>query len=216
MSRNSPKSGCFFCFFTIVRSSALPPTFDLGRSVTAEIERGACEHSLLHDVNFAVIVAMAAVRVMQVAVDEVVDVIAVRHRGMPATRAVYVTGFVARAGVSRRAGGRILGVDRQYVLFDLAAGDRVMQVAVVQVVDVIAVLDRGVSAVLAVLVIVMFVRFTGLRHGNSFTVSNRSNYRTRLRDLGGALPFATAGRRVAEAEGSLACSKALATSPAIC
>ena len=61
-----------------------------------------------HD-DGAVVVAVAAVGVVQVAIDEVIDVVAVRHRFMAATRAVNVAGRVATTRVFR---GAIRRVDR--------------------------------------------------------------------------------------------------------
>lgn len=100
------------------------------------------------------IVAVVAMRMMQVAVHQIIDVIAVRHRFVSTVRAVDVIFRMARANVLRRAAGQIGCGYIERVFFDLAAG-RVVQVAVVQVIDVVAVLDRGVAAVLAVLMIVV-------------------------------------------------------------
>jgi len=80
-----------------------------------------------------VVVAVVAVRVVQVAADEVIDVVAVRHRLVPAALAVDVADLVAAAVVRRGTRGRVRGVDRQHVLVDVVAV-RVVQVAVVQVV----------------------------------------------------------------------------------
>jgi len=49
------------------------------------------------------IVAMRRVRVMQVARDEIVGMLGVRYRRMPACRTVRVTGLVSGASVRRRA-----------------------------------------------------------------------------------------------------------------
>lgn len=49
------------------------------------------------------VVAVAIVAAMQVSLDDVVDVIAVRHRRMPAAGAVHVRGVVAVARVTARA-----------------------------------------------------------------------------------------------------------------
>jgi hypothetical protein len=97
---------------------------------------------------------MGAVRVMQVAVNEVIDVVAVRHRFVAATGTVDVLLGVPSASVSRRAGAGILARHVDRMLYDLVAFV-VMQVAVVQVIDMIAMLDARVSAVLAMLVVVV-------------------------------------------------------------
>jgi hypothetical protein len=110
-----------------------------------------------------VVVAVVAVRVVQVAADEVIGVVAVGHGLVAAAGAVLVGLVVAVAGVGRRAGGRVGGADRQAVLLDAAAVG-VVQVAVVQVIDVVFVLDGGVAAAGAVLVVVVFVR---LRHASA-------------------------------------------------
>ena len=105
------------------------------------------------------VVAVVAVRVVQVAIDEVVDVVAMRHRFVAAAGAVHVSRFVAAAVVFRRAGVRVGGTDGDDVFVNVVAM-RVMQVAVVQVINVAFVLDGGVAAVRAVLVVVVgVVRF---------------------------------------------------------
>ena len=100
------------------------------------------------------IVAVPAVRVVQVIADEVVDVVAVRHGLVAAAGAVHVAGRVARARVARRAARGVRHVDRDRALVDVAAVGRV-QVTVVKVVDVIAVADGDVTATVTVLVLVL-------------------------------------------------------------
>ena len=98
-------------------------------------------------------------RVVQVAIDEVVNVVAMRHGFVAATGAVDVSRFVAAAVVVRRAGIRVGGADGDAVFMNVVAM-RVVQVAVVQVIDVAVVLDGGVAAARAVLVrVVGVVRF---------------------------------------------------------
>jgi hypothetical protein len=50
-----------------------------------------------------VVVAVVAVGVMQVAIDQIVDVVAVRNRLMAAARAVHVAGLVTGAAMVGRA-----------------------------------------------------------------------------------------------------------------
>jgi len=90
-----------------------------------------------------VVVAVIAVTVVQSAVDEVVDVVTVRHRLMPTACPV---GVVVRMAY-RRAGVAVgmLVVDFEGVLVDVVAV-RMMQVTVVQVVDMVGVVDGGVAA----------------------------------------------------------------------
>jgi len=105
----------------------------------------------------AVEVAVRTVRVVQVPVDEVVDVIAVRHGGVATACAVHVAGLVPAAAVVRGALGRVLGAHGERVLLDGLAV-LVVQMAVVQIVDVAVVSDAGVAAAAAVRVRVMGVR----------------------------------------------------------
>jgi hypothetical protein len=108
---------------------------------------------LLH---LAVVVAVVAVRVVQVAVDQVVGVVAVRHRFVAAAGTVAVALVVTAAGVLRGAIGRVGRADLDRMALD-AAFAHVVQVAVVQVIDVVAVLDGGVAAGWAMLVVVILV-----------------------------------------------------------
>jgi hypothetical protein len=76
-----------------------------------------------------VIVAVMAVRMVQVAVDEIVDVIPMRHRFMTASRSVNVTRVVAAA--ARRALVRIFGAHVEPVLVYMIAV-RMMQMTVIR------------------------------------------------------------------------------------
>ena len=99
---------------------------------------------------------MVAVLVMQTAVDDVVDVIAVRYGFVAATFAVNV----AVAGINRMAAVRVGFIDAQCMLVVVAVV-LMVQVAVVQIIDVAFVLDGSVAAVCAVNVVMMFVGFAG-------------------------------------------------------
>jgi hypothetical protein len=87
---------------------------------------------------------MPAVRMMQVAVDQVVDMVAMRYRFVAAAGAVHVVGRMAAADVARGTDRRIRRIDGDHMLIDMVAVE-VMQVAIVQVVDVAFVLDRRVA-----------------------------------------------------------------------
>lgn len=102
------------------------------------------------------VVAVGAVRMVQVPVDEVVDVVAVGHGLVAAGGTVDVTGVMSRARVGRRAGPGVGAADLDAALVDVTVV-QAMQVPVVQVVDVVAVPDGGVAAVGAVLVRVVVV-----------------------------------------------------------
>lgn len=106
--------------------------------------------------DWAVIVAVSAVGVMEVAIDEVVRVIAVGDRIVPAARPVHVRGIVCLAVVIRGARRWVFGADREGVVVDVISVS-VMQMAVVQEVLVTVVLDGLVTAVRAVRVVVIRV-----------------------------------------------------------
>lgn len=101
------------------------------------------------------VIAVAFVRVMQVAVNDVIDVIAVRHGFMAAAVTVQMARFVARALVRRAAFG-ILGAHFEAMLVVMALV-RMVQMAVVQVIDVAVVLNRGVTTTRAMRVVGMIV-----------------------------------------------------------
>ncbi|MCH2097921.1 MAG: hypothetical protein MK142_05990, partial [Pseudomonadales bacterium] len=98
------------------------------------------------------VIAVITVRVVQVAVDEVVDVIAVRYCLVAATRTVHVICLVTAAVVGPTT-LRIRFADRDSMLVVVILVGA-MQVAVVQVADVITVLNGGVAATGSVLVVV--------------------------------------------------------------
>jgi curli biogenesis system outer membrane secretion channel CsgG len=113
----------------------------------------------------AVVVAVGAVRVVEVPADEVVDVIAVRDRVVPAAWAVGVARVVGTASVVRGARSGVRVGDLQLALVDVPVV-RMVEVAVVGVVDVVAVLEGGVTAAGAVCVCVVVVLLVA--HGRSF------------------------------------------------
>jgi hypothetical protein len=105
-----------------------------------------------------VIVAVVAVGMVEAAINEVIDVIAMRHRLVSATRSVVVPVLVGAGVVRRGAAAGIVCGHFEGVFLDRAIRILVMEVAVVQVIEVIAVTNRGVSASVAVLVVVVFVK----------------------------------------------------------
>lgn len=108
------------------------------------------------ELDWAVVVAVVAVREVQVAVDQVAGVIAVGHGLVAAAGAVDVTGFVAAALVVGRAGGGVRLGDLDAVLVHVTLMG-VVEVTVVQIVHVPVMLDGGVAAAFAVDVIVVGV-----------------------------------------------------------
>ena len=99
---------------------------------------------------------MVAMLVVQTAVDDVVNMIAVRYGFVAATFAVNV----AVAAVNRMAAVRVGFIDTQCMLVVVAVV-LMVQVPVVQIIEVAFVFDGSVSAVCAVDVVMMFVGFAG-------------------------------------------------------
>lgn len=110
------------------------------------------------------IVAVIAVRVVQVAVDQVVDVVAMGNRFVTAPGTVDMARIVP-CGMLWRAAIRVGLADFERVLFHRTVRTLVVQVTVVEVVRVAVVVDSLMATFRAVLVGVIFVR---VRHENPF------------------------------------------------
>jgi len=108
------------------------------------------------DLQRAVVVAVVAVRMMQMTVHQIVDMVTVRHRFVAAAGPMHMTGAMAGTVMLRRAAVRVGGADGDHVLVDMVAM-HVVQMAVVQEIDVAFVPHRGMTALRAVLVVVMGV-----------------------------------------------------------
>jgi hypothetical protein len=105
--------------------------------------------------NRAVVVAVVAVGMVQAAVDQVIDMVAVRHFFVAATLVLAVTrrrGTMVRV---RRVHGQSV-----FVIMVIVRG---VQTAIVQVIDVAVMLDARVAAVLAVDVLMISVDFVAHR-----------------------------------------------------
>lgn len=100
---------------------------------------------------------MAIVRMVQMTIHQVVHMVAVRDRGMATIRAVHMIYGVTAACMTTGACCGIGRGDFQCMLLDNAVGCLMMQMSIMQIVDMIAVLDRGVPAVGAMDMVVMFV-----------------------------------------------------------
>ena len=100
------------------------------------------------------VVAMIAVRMVQVAVDQIVDVIAVRYRFVSAARPVDMARIMGATVMVRCTSVRILCADLKPVLVYMI-GMRMMQVPVMQVIDVITMFDGRMPAVRAMLMVVV-------------------------------------------------------------
>ena len=106
------------------------------------------------------IVAMVAVRMVKVAIDEIVDMVAVRDGLMSASRPVHMARLVSGTTVIRRAAIRVFGRHFNGV-FVHVIGMRVVQMPVVQVIDMIAVAHRRMTAGRAMLMRVIGVMRVG-------------------------------------------------------
>ena len=110
------------------------------------------------------VVAVIAVRVVQVPADEIVDVIAVRNGLVPAVGSVDVPGLILRGGLAGRTAVWVLLVDSDLMLVDVALV-RVMQVAVMQIIRMPIVAHGDMAAVGAVLMVVIGMdRVLGISH----------------------------------------------------
>jgi hypothetical protein len=123
------------------------------RSPWRDVWRGAHGSRQL---QLAVVVAVRVVRMVQVAVDEIVDVVPVRHRLMSAAGAVLVVGGVPAALMIGSAPGGVRVADFDGVLIDVIRV-RAVQMAVAQVINVTGMHDGGMPAVGAVGVVVALV-----------------------------------------------------------
>jgi hypothetical protein len=110
--------------------------------------------------NAPVVVAVIPVRMMQVTIHQVVDMVAVGDRLMPAAGTVLVGALYFR-----RAAGRIGRVDTDDMLIDVIAM-HVVHMAVMQIVDVAVMADCGMAAAGAVLMgMVRMVLLIASGHG---------------------------------------------------
>jgi len=101
--------------------------------------------SMLRRSDRSVIVAVVAVRMMQVSGNHEVDMVAVWHFGVPALRVMLVATGVVVARVLRRARGWISATDADRMLVGVPRVNAV-QVSVVKVVGMALVLDGSVAA----------------------------------------------------------------------
>jgi hypothetical protein len=115
-----------------LRAGKLPPSQGLvnSNSRSGALRLLVVAHS--GELDRAVIITVIAMRMMKVAVDQIVDVIAVRHRFVSAARPVHVACIMGTAGVAWRTLVRIFRAHLKFVLVYMIAM-RMMQVTVMQV-----------------------------------------------------------------------------------
>ena len=100
---------------------------------------------LFNNLNRSVVVAMVAVRMMEVAVHKVVNVVAMRNCGMPAFGAVNMLPRMFRGGKSRRAFVGIGPINGDGVFIHMVAV-RMMKMASLKVIYMPFMPDGGVAA----------------------------------------------------------------------
>lgn len=100
------------------------------------------------------IIAMITVRMMEVSVDKIIDVIAVGYRLMSAPRAVHMPRLVTAAAVIRRASIGIFRAHLDDMLIHVIAV-RMMEMAIMQIVDVVGVTNGRVATAGAMLMVVI-------------------------------------------------------------
>jgi hypothetical protein len=111
----------------------------------------------LRECERAVIVAVLAVWAVQVAADEIVPVVAVRYRLVPAAAAMRMVLGVLATSVLRRARRRIRPRRLEHTLVGMPVV-WVMQVAIVQIIRMALVIDGRVTAARSVLVVMPVMR----------------------------------------------------------
>ncbi len=99
---------------------------------------------------------MLAIRVVKMAIHQIVDVVAVGNGLMAAVRTMLVRRIVSVALVPVGAIVWVCGVHFEFMLIDVTVVKR-MQMAVMQVIGMVVVDDRGVAAVFAVLMRMVLV-----------------------------------------------------------
>ena len=111
------------------------------------------------------IVAMVAMRMMEPTTDEIVDMVAMRNRLVPAAGSMDMAGLVTFVAIRRRAPDGVSGGHFNNVLIDLVPLLAV-QMSVMEVVDVAAVFHREVTALRAVMMRMLGMREMVMdRHG---------------------------------------------------
>lgn len=91
------------------------------------------------------------------AIDQVIDMVTVRHCLVSTARPVDVVGVVMTASMIRRASFRILVTHGNHMLLDGTVSARMMKMPIVKIIGVAVMLDRSMSTASAVLMIVILM-----------------------------------------------------------
>ncbi|MDG2223526.1 MAG: hypothetical protein P8L85_19245 [Rubripirellula sp.] len=103
------------------------------------------------------IVAMITVRMMQMSIYKVINMIAMGNRLVTAAGSMLVTRVVASTGVRRSAGVRVCIGHFELMFDDAPVIGYVVQVTVVQIVYMVTMLDTGVFTIGTMLVVMILV-----------------------------------------------------------
>jgi hypothetical protein len=116
-----------------------------------------------------VVIAMIAMRVMEVTGDAVIDVITVRNGLVTTPRAMDMTHIVTAAAVAGRAAVRVFARDFDNVLVHMSLM-RVVQVTIMEIIHMPVMAHRGVATIRAMLMGVagVNIRGTGRHHQDLF------------------------------------------------
>jgi hypothetical protein len=117
--------------------------------MTGRLAVRAPEELLPLDLHGAVIIAVIAMGMMQMTVDQVVDVVAMRHRLMSAAGAMDVARGMAGAAVIRRASIGISLGNLDHMLVDVIPV-HVVEVTIMEIVHMAVVADGRMTAAFAV------------------------------------------------------------------
>ena len=102
------------------------------------------------------VITMRAMSEMQVARDEVIDMVTVRHGLMTAVGAVSMPGLMPLATMGGRASSRVLRGDTEPMFIDMVAM-RMMKMSVMEIIGVTVMGDSRMPAVRSVLMTVMLM-----------------------------------------------------------
>jgi hypothetical protein len=128
-----------------------------------------------NDLHRTVIITVAAVGMVQVTVDEIVHMVAMRDRFMAAARAMDVSSIMSRAAMVGRATIRILVAHFNPVFIHMVRV-RMVKMTIVEIIHMAAVPDGNMTAIGAMHVIVIGVmRKTATGHFDFLSSSQRSS-----------------------------------------
>ncbi len=102
------------------------------------------------------VITMRAMGEVQMAVDQIVDMVSVRNGLVATVCAMAMSGLMSITAMGRRASSRVLCGDTEPMFIDMVAM-RMMQMSIVQVVGVAVMGDGRMPAVRSMLVGVLFV-----------------------------------------------------------